>query len=45
LANTRVFYEAKVGYQELSGNIVKQVEKDAELHARNQVDEIIGVFF
>lgn len=45
LESTPVFYEAKVGYQELSGNIAKQVEKDADLLANSRVEKIIWVFF
>jgi hypothetical protein len=45
IATTDKLYEAKVGFQQYSGNIVDQVAKDAELLASGQVNEITWVFF
>lgn len=43
--STDKLYEAKVGFQEYSGDIVNQVSKDAELLAQGQVKEVTWVFY
>ncbi|OMP74609.1 RHS repeat domain-containing protein, partial [[Flexibacter] sp. ATCC 35208] len=45
LENIEVAFESKVGYQKYSGNIVAQVEKDAELLASGRVKEVTWVFW
>jgi RHS repeat-associated protein len=42
---TDKLYEAKVGFQQFSGDVVTQVAKDAEMIAQGTVDEITWVFF
>jgi RHS repeat-associated core domain len=42
---TDKLYEAKVGFQEYTGNIVTQVAKDKELLATGQLKEITWVFY
>lgn len=41
----KIGYEAKTGFMNYTGNIVKQVAKDAELLKTKKLDEITWVFF
>lgn len=45
VTSTDKLFEAKVGFQELSGNTATQVEKDAELLKSGQINEITWSFF